>query len=367
MERARGIVNRGNIHVRDKIDKSENLDFYEGEGFFKDERTIEVNGEQLTADHVFIACGTRPITPAIPGLDSTEFFNNETLLGLDHPPKSLIVIGGGYIAVELAHFFSAMGSKVIILEAGDCLVAGEEREISALLEHKLLERMQVLTGIKIIEMKKTGVGCEARILKDGHEIKLTAEKVLVAAGRRSNADLIKAGDDAIDLDAKGFIAVNQYLETTLENIFAIGDINGKQMFRHTANREAEIAWHNAVHGPKIEIDYTAVPHAVFTSPQIASVGLTEEQAAKSHDIEVKTARYDDVTMGMAMVETDGFAKAIFDKKTSDILGLHIIGPHASMLIQEAVNAMATREGIYAIAKGVHIHPALTELIREVLL
>ncbi len=190
----------------------------------------------------------------------------------------------------------------------------------------------------------------------------TAARLMMAVGRRSNADLIRAEKAGIGLDKRGFIITNDRLETNVKNIWAVGDANGKQMFTHMANREAAIAAHNALHDGDMEADYEVVPHAVYTRPQIASVGLKEAEAAEKYDILVGRASYFETAKGEAMLEDEGFAKVILDKKTETILGFDIIGPHAPLLIQEVVNAMASGGNYEEINEGIHIHPALSELI-----
>jgi dihydrolipoamide dehydrogenase len=164
----------------------------------------------------------------------------------------------------------------------------------------------------------------------------------------------------------GFIKVNHYLETNKRNIWALGDAIGKQMFTHSGDKEAELAWHNATQENKMKMDFQLVPHAIFTYPQIASVGLTEEQARRDYKILIGRAKYSDIVKGEAMMEEEGFAKAIVEKGTERILGFHIIGPEASTLIQEVVNAMLNKVTIKSIINSMHIFPALSELIPEAL-
>ena len=187
----------------------------------------------------------------------------------------------------------------------------------------------------------------------------------IAAGRKSNADVLMAGNTGVKTNDKGYISVDEFFETTRKDIWAFGDAIGKKMFRHSANHEAELAWPNAIHGKKSRMNYLAVPHAVFSYPEIASVGLTEEQAIKlmgKHEVLVGKAMYEDAARGKAMMETEGFAKAVVHRKTGKILGYHIIGPQASILIQEVVNAMSADGNLWSVAKGMHIHPALSELV-----
>jgi mycothione reductase len=368
MERMRKVVREGREHMKQGLSHVENLDFYEGEGHFIDDYTIEVNGEKLKGDKIFIASGSRPLIPPIKGLDSVGFLTNETVLQLKERPESLIIIGGGYIAVEYGHFFAAMGTKVTILEMAERLVLAEEPEIAGVLKKELGRRMDVYTDVRAEEMKGSGRGVTviATDAKSGVKKEFTAQRILVAVGRRSNADLLKVENTGVEVDKRGFVKVNEYLETTKKNIFAVGDINGQQMFTHVANVEASLAADNAIHGSKMKMDYSAAPHAVYSHPQIASVGMTEEAARKAHKVLVGKAQYSDVAKGEAMMEETGFAKAIVEADTGKILGFHIIGPYAPILIQEVINAMASGGGIDQIQRCMHIHPAITELIPVVL-
>jgi mycothione reductase len=364
MERMRKTVREGQSHIRHGITQSEDLDFYEGEGSFVADYTIEVNGEKIKGKKIFLASGSRPFIPPIKGLDSIGYLTNETVLQLEERPDSLIIIGGGYIAVEYGHFFAAMGTKVTILEMANRLVLPEEPEISAVLKKELSKRMDIHTDAEAVEAKQNGnnVAVLVRDRNTGREEEFSGQRIIIAVGRRSNADTLKVENTGVETDGRGFIKVNEYLEASKKNIFAVGDANGQQMFTHMANREALLAAHNAFHGAKLKVDYSAVPHAVYSHPQIASVGLTEESARKDYDILVGRTKYVDVAKGEAMMEKEGFAKAVVEKDSGRILGFHIIGPYAPVLIQEVVNAMTYGGHIEEINEGIHIHPALSELI-----
>ena len=364
MERMRKSVRENQEHMRQGIAETENLDFFEGEGHFVGEYTVEVSGERIKGDKIFIASGSRPMIPPIKGLDGVDFLTNETVLQMKERSESIIIIGGGYIAVEYGHFFSAMGTRVTILEMADRLVLAEEPEIAELLKKELSRRMGVHTGVQAEEVKGNGRSVTVIVndLKEEKKKEFTGQRILMAVGRRSNADLLEVEKTGVELDKRGFIKVNEYLETTRKNIFAVGDANGQQMFTHVANREAMLAAHNAIHGNELKMDYSATPHAVYSHPQIASVGLTEEAARKTYKVLVGRARYSDVAKGEAMMEENSFAKAIVEADTGKILGFHIIGPYAPMLIQEVINVMASGGDIDQIQDSLHIHPALSELI-----
>jgi dihydrolipoamide dehydrogenase len=366
MERMRSTVKTSHDHVEEALKNAEDFDFYFGEARFTGDYTLEVNDQTVKGKTIFIVSGARPLIPPVKGIESVEYLTNESALQLRERPESMIIIGGGYIAAEFAHFFEAVGTKVTVLQRNMRLVPDEETEISELLRKSLSRRMKVYTNTEAVEVRKNGknITVVARE-RDGKQIELTAQHLLVAAGRKSNADLLKVENTGVKTNERGYVVVDEYFETTKKNIWAFGDAIGKKMFRHSANREAELVWHNAVHGKKSRINYLTVPHAVFSWPEIASVGLTEEHAVKmmgKQEILVGKALYTDVARGEAMMETEGFTKAVVHRKSGKILGYHIIGPQASILIQEVVNVMAADGNLWAVAKGMHIHPALSEVV-----
>jgi mycothione reductase len=367
MERMRKTVKKSHDHMKESVEKAEEFDYYDGETNFTGDYTLEVKGQKIKGKTIFIVSGVRPLIPPIKGVESIEYLTNESALQLTALPESMIIIGGGYIAAEFAHFFEAMGTQVTIVQRNKLLVPEEEPEISGLLKTALSRRMKVLTGTEAVEVSQTGkvVTVTAKERDSGKQIELTAHSLLIAAGRKSNADVLMVQNTGVKTDERGYIIVNDFLETTKKDIWAFGDAIGKKMFRHSANHEAELVWHNAIHGKKSRMNYLTVPHAVFSYPEIASVGLTEEQAIKlmgKHEVLVGKAMYTDVARGEAMMETEGFTKAVVHRKSGKILGYHIIGPQASILIQEVVNAMAADGNLWSVAKGMHIHPALSEVV-----
>jgi dihydrolipoamide dehydrogenase len=359
---------QGRKFLKREIRSSKNLDFYNRETYFVDEYSLKVGTEIIKGRKIFIVSGSRITVPPVRGIEKIEYLTNESVLELKKRPGSMIIIGGGYVAAEYAHFFAAMGTKVTIVETGERLLRFEEPEVSELLKKALSKRMKIYTNTETLEVRKVRNGCVVTISdkSSGKVRKMTAERIMVAAGRKSNADLLRVENTGIETDAHHYISVDAFLRTNKENIWALGDAIGKQMFTHAGDKEAEIAWHNATNSEKMAMDFNAVPHAVFTSPQIASVGITEEAAKKDHEILVGKAHYSDTVAGDTMAEKEGFAKAVVDKKTRRILGFHIIGPYAPMLIQEVVNAVANKSDIKYITGSMHIFPALSELIPETL-
>jgi len=359
-------VSSGRTAIKDAIKGSEHMELIEGEAHFIDDHTLQVHNRKIRGKKIFIATGARPAVPLIKGLDTVHYLTNESVLELEKRPESIIFIGGGFIALEYAHFFAALGTKVTLIDRNRTLLHFEEPEISALLRKEMEKRIVLHLGVETLEIKRTDNGHEVlvREIGSGQEKQITAEAVMVSAGRKSNADILKAENAGLETYGPNFIKVNDYLQTNKKHIWAVGDATGRAMFTHAGDKEAELAWHNAVNRKKIRMDFGSVPHAVYTYPQIASVGMTEQQARKEHDILVGRAMYSDTVMGEAMVEREGFAKAIVEKGTMKILGFHIIGPHAAILIQEVINAMINNGDVKSITGCMHIFPALSNVVPE---
>ena len=370
MERMRSVVSSGRDSIRKAIGETENLDFYNTECHFVDDKTIRTGNKLIKGKKIFIASGSRPLIPPVQGLDIIHYLTNESVLELEKLPESMIIIGGGYIGVEYAHFFSALGTKVTVVGRNARLLPFEEPEISELLKNELGKRVQLHMGAGVNQVTQArdnrGYLVIMKNLNTGEETEISAEVILVATGRKSNADLLKIENAGIETEGAHFIKVDDYLQTNKKHIWAVGDAIGKAMFTHAGDKESEIVWHNARRRKKVKMDFQSVPHAVFSYPQIASVGLTEEQARKQYDVMVGRAKYSDTVMGEAMMETEGFAKAIVAKDTRRIIGFHIIGPHAAILSQEVVNAVINRGGVESVIGCMHTFPALSGLIPETL-
>jgi dihydrolipoamide dehydrogenase len=343
---------------------SEQLDFYNIEGRFVSDHTLQVGEERIVADRIVIAAGARPNIPPIEGLEQTGYLSSATVFNMKQPPKSLIIVGGGYIAAEFAHFFSAIGVEVTIVGRNPRLVPQEEPEISELLKRKMSQHMQVNTGYEVVSAgTENGLKTVTAVHRaDGQPLTVRGQDILVAAGRRSNADLFHPERTGVETDERGWIVVDEYLQTTKEGIWALGDAIGRHQFRHTANYHASVVWQNAFTEHRHPVDEHAVPHAVFTHPQIASAGLTEAQALAQYDALVGVKRYGDTAKGYAMAEEDGFFKVVVENGTGRILGAHAIGPHAAILVQSLVYVMHADGGTYLpLARAQTIHPALSEV------
>lgn len=367
MKDLRATRNKWQESQREKTLSMDNLDYYETRGKFTDEYTIETDVGVFKGDKVFIAAGARPFIPPIDGIEDIDYLTNESILELKELPEKIVIIGGGYIGVEYAHFMSSMGSDVTIIQRGDKLVKNQDGEISKYLEEKLSERVDIALNTEGSRVEKDGTGYRVIGETSEGEVKgFPCDEIMVAVGRRPNSDRLSLEKTGVRTDRHGYIEVNDHLETSKESIWALGDITGRSMFKHTANIESDIAWHNSKSGEKRSLDYDSVPNAVFTEPKIASVGLSENEAKKErYEIMVGKAEYKDTVKGR-ITESEGFAKAVVEKDSKRLLGFHIIGPEAHLLLQETVNVAALGGSIDDITTGVHTFPTLTRLIPTVL-
>jgi mycothione reductase len=362
MARAR-VVDEDSAEIEANLKKAKNLTLFKGRAVFTGAKKLKVGAHEITAQRVVIAAGTRPSIPRIVGLDKVPYMTSDEALRVKSLPKELIVIGGGYIACELAHFFGAMGSKVTILQRNVRLLPDEDEEISHKFTEIFSKRFDVRLSFPVKKVEKKG----ARVIVYGDDGKsVEGTDLLIATGRTSNADLLDAEKSGVKINRHGYIETNEFMETNVPGIWALGDIAGKYLFKHSANLEAEYVTISLVTPEhKHAVDYTAMPHAVFSDPQVAGVGATEEDLkSKNIDYLVGKYRYKDTGMGEAMAEEEGFVKFLADYE-GKILGCHIIGPEASTLIHEVLVAMKAGKGtIDDLVNTVHIHPALSEVVQR---
>jgi dihydrolipoamide dehydrogenase len=368
MDRMHKLVNEDSGSQAQAVKATPNLTWFNEQGNFVSDYTMQVGERTISAEKIFIVSGARAEVPRFKGLENVGYLTSDTVLDLQTPPSGIIIVGGGYIGVEYGHFFSGIGTKTTIVQRPQRILPDEEPEISELLKRELQERMEIHTGCEVVEVKQneTTKTVIARNREDGSLREFQAEALMIATGRVPNSDILKPEKTGVKLDDRGYVRVNEYLETSKKNIWAFGDAIGKEMFKHVANFEAGIAWHNAVHDHKAAMDYSAAPHAVFSHPQVASVGLKEAEARQQgYSIMVGIAHYRDTAMGGAMGDPEGFVKVIVERDTGKILGGHIVGAEASVLIQEITNAMVTETRSYApIVRAMHIHPALSEVVQQ---
>lgn len=371
MDRMRLLIGREISMIREGLSHAKNLDYYPSTAEFFAPYMLKVGDEIIKSSMIFLCTGSKPLIPKIKGLENTKYLTSDTVLKLDELPKSVAIIGGGYISAEYGHFFSAMGADVTIVGRNPAILPDEEPEVSTLVKKELQKHMNVITNHEVREVSRVS-GDSKKVVavnrETGETVEIVAEEILVAAGRDPNTDILAPEKGGLKTDEQGWILVNDFLETTQPGVWAFGDADGKFPFKHVANYEAQIVYYNAVEKKGVKVDYHAVPHAVFTYPEVASVGFGEQEAVKKYSADkvlIGVQRYEDTAKGEAMGVKDYFCKVIVERATLHILGAHIVGPHASVLIQEIVNLMYTHEqSALPITHGMHIHPALSEVVAK---
>lgn len=367
MDRMREKIRPEIESIRRGLSHTPHLDYYPAPAEFTAPGTLRVGSETIQGEMIFLTTGSRPLIPPVQGLEEAGYLTSDTVLQIRELPASIAVIGGGYIAAEYGHFFSAMGSRVTILGRNPQFLPEEEPEVSTLAAREMSRYLTLLTNHEVLKAARSGERKRVTVRErsQNREKELVFDELLVAAGRGPNTDLLHPEKGNIQTDGQGWIAVNEYLETSAPGVWAFGDANGKYPFKHKANYESLVVYHNAVLGEKVKADYHAVPHAVFSCPEIASVGMKEKQAVKGYGAQgilIGMYRYEDTGKGEAMAVKDYFVKVIVENASRRILGAHIVGPQASVLIQEIVNAMAGPGKVETITMPMHIHPALSEVV-----
>jgi len=348
-----------------------NVTVYEGVARFTGHKTLHIDGQEtITADRIVLAAGGRPVVPDVPGLTDVGYHTSDDIMRLDALPGRLAILGSGFIAAEFAHIASAFGSQVTMIARSGALLRAEDPAISARFTELATERWDVRLERKTIDVERIGDGIRLHLEgPDGAET-VHADGLLVAAGRTPNTDLLDVAATGVTVTPDGYVVVDDFQRTTVDGIYALGDISSPYELKHVANHEARIVKHNLAHpGSPRAADHRFVPHAVFTSPLIASVGLTEPQAiARGLRFVTSVQEYAGIAAGWAMEDTTGFAKLLADPATGQLLGAHIIGPQAPAMIQPLIQAMSFGLDARSMAQGQYwIHPAMPELVENALL
>jgi dihydrolipoamide dehydrogenase len=370
MKRMRTIIDHDIDSIRDGLSSSLNLDYYAAPAEFISPYTLKVQNETIRSNMIFLSIGSKTIIPPIKGLREVGYHTTDSILYETRLPETLAIVGGGYIAAEYGHFFSAMGSKVTIIGRNPQFLPQEEPEVSTLAKEELGKRVSILTNHEVLEAElASGKKRLAAVDRStGKKMSIQADELMIAAGRGPTTDILHPERAGIKTDDRGWVIANEFLETSAQNVWAFGDANGKYLFKHKANHDATIVYYNAVLKQRIPVDYHAVPHAVFTDPEIASVGMKEKEAIERYGQErvlVGFERYQDTAKGEAMAVKKYFVKVLVERDSLRILGAHIVGPQASILIQEIINLMYTPEqSARPLLDAMHIHPALSEVVQR---
>ena len=344
----------------------ENVTVYRDKANFLSDKTLGISGNEVTADQIVISAGANPVVPEFKGLSDTPFHTSDSIMRITSLPKRLVIIGGGFIAIEMAHIFGAFGSEVIIILRGEEFLSEADCSIRERITEIYSDRFTVYFSEEIehvsyneefvIELKKGGT--------------LAADQLLIATGRAPNTEFLDPQKGGIECDNDGYVLTDEYLRTSSEGVWALGDVTNPLQLKHTANAEARVVAHNLLNSDNlIKIDRSVIPKAVFGNPQIATVGFTEDELLQKNIPYSKSIRsYSDTAFGWAMEDEQGFVKLLTDPSSQLLLGAHIIGYQASILIQQLVTAMSVSITVEELAKNqLYIHPALTEVVEQALL
>ncbi len=344
-----------------------NVTLIEGTAQFVAEKILDVEGRRITAPNILLAAGARPVIPSIPGLVETGFHTSDTIMRLDRLPERLGIIGGGFISVEMGHVFSALGAKVTLMNRSNGLLRGFDDEVATRFTEVFSARVDLRLGHVPTKVSRRN-DARISIVCGGEE--LIFDELLVATGRQPNSDLLDVDAAGIKCHRHGTVQVDDTLATNVSGIWAIGDVANSYQLKHLANAEAAVAFWNIAHpGDVRHQSYKAIPGAVFSHPQIATVGLTEVQAVEA-GLPIKVGRrdYAGTAYGWALVDETSFAKVIVNAQTGLFVGAHIIGPQAATLIQPIIQAMELDTPAEKVARSVlYIHPALTEVVENAIL
>ncbi|WP_123620976.1 dihydrolipoyl dehydrogenase [Halorubrum sp. CSM-61] len=378
-------VSESSESIRRGLESSDAHDLFSGTGQFVDDRTVEVvdgddEGAALRADTVLIATGTRPSIPPIEGIEEVDHLTSTEALRLEEPPDRLVIVGGGYIAAELGHFFDTFGSDVTIVGRREHLLPEADAEVGEAFTDRYADRFDVYAGYEAVAADEDDgeVTVEARPYPEADSVRaggetvgapdeaedvtVTGDELLVATGRRPNTDMLNLDATGVETDVNGFVETDEYLRTDAEGVWALGDVVGEYLLKHSANHEAKAVVRNLLGDEPEPVDYSAMPFAVFASPEVAGVGARERDLREADaEYATRTYAYDETARGSAM-HADGFVKVLIDLD-GEIEGCHVVGPEASNLIEEVVVAMTAGSGTVAdIRDAVHIHPALSEVV-----
>jgi len=353
-----------------------NVDVHHGDARFVGHKRLEVTLAEgsvttLTGDRFVIAAGARPTVPDTPGYDTVGIHTSDTIMRIDEVPRRLAVIGGGFVAVEQAHIFDAFGSEVTMIVRGSGLLTAEDEEVSARFTAMAANRFDLRPGTTVVAATRDTDGVTLITSQaDGSTSGVVVDQVLVATGRTPNGAELDVGMTGVALDADGLVITDDRLATEVEGIWALGDVRSVFQLKHVANHETTVVQHNLLYPDSpIHVDERFVPHAVFGHPQIASVGQTEQELRGAGcDYLVGRRDHGDTAYGWAMEDSNGFVKVLVDPLTRELLGAHILGHQAAILLQQLVQGMRSGLTIDVMARHqMYPHPTLAEVVENALL
>lgn len=350
------------------IEKQKYVDFKEGRAAFKDPHTVKVGNEEYRGDNILIATGASTFIPPVKGIEEIDCLTNKTIFDLKEKPESIIVFGGGPEAMEFAQIFHHFGIKVTVLQRSDRILTKFYEMVARELQRHLEdEGIAIITGTSVREAKKFNGGVELVFdIKSRGEQRIKAERLFVAAGIKANIGDIGLDNAGVELDGKGFVSVNDLMQTSQTHIYAAGDVTGLMPLETVAAKQGNIAALNMFENAGKTINYLEIPQAVFTSPEAASVGMTEEEYMEKYNVCLcRTISFEHVEKAAAIKDTRGLIRMVVDPKTMQVIGVHMVGPMAADIITTATYAIRNRMTIYDIRDTVHVFPTVSEVIKKV--
>ncbi len=371
-ERKQKIVERFRNGAEECLETTANLDLIRGEASFTDARTVKVQGAgsealRLSGEKIFINTGAKAVIPPIGGLNRVPSLDSTSIMELEALPKHLLIMGGSYIAIEFGQMFRRYGSQVTIIERGEQLLAREDSDVAEEV-YKILREDGIDVRLKArasrVETNEQAE-IELTVSGDGGEVTVKGSHLLIATGRRPNVDHLNLGAAGVEVDEKGYVKVNDRLETNVPGIYAIGDIKPGPAFTHISYDDFRIIQANLLQNGNARIEGRPVPYTIFMDPQLGRVGLTEKEArAQGRSVRVAKLSMANVARGIEFGETRGFMKAIVDAETNQILGCAILGMEGGEVMTVLQVAMMGKLPYTVIRDGIFAHPTLAESLNN---
>lgn len=361
-----GIIKKSVDGIAAGIEKNENITYFKGAAEFIDHKVVEVNREQLTAEKIYINVGGRSrVTDEFKNID---FLTSSTILELEEIPEHLIIVGGSYIGLEFGQMFRRFGSKVTVVEHGDRIIKREDKEVSETIQKFMEdEGVDFRLNSKCMSAKQGEKGVHVSLNCEDKDDIVSGSHILLAIGRVSNADKLNLDKTGVETDERNFVKVNDYLETNVNGIYALGDCNGKGAFTHTAYNDYEIIAENLFDGKERKVSDRITTYGLFVDPPLGRVGMTKVQAeAEGYNIKYAHRKMDRISRAKEKGETNGFMSAVIDADTNKILGACVLGVGGDEIISSFINIMYADQPYTVIRDSVQPHPTVSELIPTML-
>jgi pyruvate/2-oxoglutarate dehydrogenase complex dihydrolipoamide dehydrogenase (E3) component len=367
-ERKDAVVRRSSEGVEKWLKSTEKLTVYEGHARFEDAHQVRVGDEMLEADMLFINVGGRASTPPLPGLDQVSYFNNSTMMDVDFRPEHLIVIGGSYVGLEFAQMYRRFGSEVTIVEMGPRLIQREDEDVSEAVRTILeTEGIKVRLSAECIAMEKRGDKVAVNLDCTSSDKTVVGSHVLLAVGRVPNTNDLGLENAGVAMDRRGYVQVDDQLQTNVPGIYALGDCNGRGAFTHTSYNDYEIVAANLLDGDPRRVSDRITAYALYIDPPLGRAGMTEVEVRKSGRKALLAKRpMDRVARAVEKGETQGFMKILVDAETKEIFGASLLGIECDEIIHSILDVMYAKAPYTVIQRAMHIHPTVSELIPTML-